>query len=82
MAASITTVIQAATITQSPVVPTVIEAGAGFVLVVSPAVVGVASENVVKSTPLNTKPTNDVSVSAPFPLTPTAVVSGLAVCFL
>lgn len=82
MAESITTVIQAATITQAPDVATLIEAGSGFVLVVSPAVVGVWSEKVDASTPLKTKPTIVVSVSPPLPLVPTAVVSGDAPCFL
>jgi len=79
---SFVTVIQAATMTQAPVVATFIEAGSGFVLEVSPAVVGVASEKVSGSTPLNTKPIKEESVSAPFPLVPTAVVSVVAGCFL
>jgi hypothetical protein len=79
---SFVTVIQAATITQAPDVPTVIEAGSGFVLVVSPAVVGVASEKVVESTPLKTKAIIDESTVLLLLAFPATVVSVVAPCFL
>ena len=63
IAASFTTVINAAQITQAPAVTVVIIGGPGSALVVSPASVGVTSEGVTKSTPLKTNPIALVSVS-------------------
>lgn len=51
-------------------------------LVVSPAVVGVASEKVVGSTPLKTKAIKEESVSLLLPLVPATVVSVVEPCFL
>ena len=82
MAVSIVSTIRAETITQAPAVAIVIESGSGFVLVVGDTTFGRASEKVTGSTPLNTKPIKELSVSDPFPLVPTAVVSVDAGCFL